>query len=71
MKTKCPECKVWREVVAMLIDELPRPKRDLVCAQLATIPCIAEKLTPAERGQAALIRKVNASRRIHLNKRLK
>jgi len=54
-KKECSECKAWREVIVLLIENLPHPTKSLVCAQLATAPKIWRKLTDADKAQVKLI----------------
>lgn len=44
----------------MLIKQLPTPRRNLVCAKLAEIPAIQNRLSAKDKAQAALILKVAA-----------
>ena len=53
--SKCKECAIWREVIVMLIGQLPTALKTSICARLATIPGIWKQLTPEDKAQANLI----------------
>lgn len=56
----CEECGGWRESFIGLIRKMPANERAILCAELAQIPTIKERLSDRDKSQANLILKATS-----------